>query len=116
MKPFLFLVPKKYAFVAATLFAMTLLAMTLLAMPQIAVALPDCPDRDAKAASDDLALGYFRQKGEIFYPAKVLKRHHPSRHKEVASYVRYEAKHYSIFSLVSEDCDARFIKRTRQGD
>lgn len=75
-----------------------------------------CRDKDAKAAGDDKALSYFRQKGEIFHPAKVLKVHHPSRFKEVASYVRYGEKHYSIFTLVNTECVAHFRKRTRQGD
>jgi len=79
-------------------------------------ALPVCSDFDAKAASDDKALSYFRQQGEIFHPARVLKKHNTSRHKEVASYVRFGEKHYSIFTLVDVDCNARFIKRTRQGD
>jgi hypothetical protein len=53
---------------------------------------------------------------EIFHPARVLKVHHPSRRKEVASYVKTGEKHYSIFTLIDADCNARFIKRTRQGD
>lgn len=78
-------------------------------------AVADCRDWDAKAAGDELALSYFRQ-AEVFRPARVLKLHHPSRHKEVASYVAVGDKRYSIFSLVDENCRARFIKRTRQGD
>jgi hypothetical protein len=79
-------------------------------------ALPVCSDRDSKVASDDYALGLFRKQGEIFRPARVFKRHHTSRHKEVASYVSVRDKYYSIFTLVDIDCNARFIKRTRQGD
>ncbi len=85
-------------------------------LPISAEALPVCSDRDAKAASDEKALSYFRKQGEIFHVARVLKKHHPSRDKEVASYVRFGDKHYSIFTLVDPDCRARFIKRTRQGD
>ena len=80
------------------------------------LALPVCSDRDAKAASDEKALSYFRKQGEIFHPASVLKKHNTSRHKEVASYVKFGEKRYSIFTLVDTDCYARFIKRTRQGD
>ncbi|MEE3190561.1 MAG: hypothetical protein VX281_06355 [Pseudomonadota bacterium] len=80
------------------------------------MALPVCSDRDAKAASDEKALSYFRKQGEIFHPARVLKKHNTSRHKEVASYVKFGEKRYSIFTLVDTDCYARFIKRTRQGD
>lgn len=79
-------------------------------------ALPVCADRDAKASSDEKALSYFRKQGEIFHPARVLKRHNTSRHKEVASYVQFGDKKYSIFTVVDIDCRARFIKRTRQGD
>jgi hypothetical protein len=75
---------------------------------------PVCSDRDAISASNDKALSYFGKQGEIFHVARVLKVHHPSRHKEVASYVKIRAKRYSIFTLVDVDCNARFIKRTRQ--
>ena len=80
------------------------------------LALTVCSDRDAKAASDEKALSYFRKQGEIFHPARVLKKHNTSRHKEVASYVKFGEKRYSVFTLVDTDCYARFIKRTRQGD
>jgi len=79
-------------------------ALVLFTLSTGAFALPVCPDRDAKSASDVKALSYFR------------KQHHPSRDKEVASYVKVGDKHYSIFTLVNPDCEARFIKRTRQGD
>ena len=81
-----------------------------------AMYLPVCSDLDAKAASDQKALSYFRQQGEIFHPARVLKKHHPSRDKEVGSYVKVGERYYSIFTLVNPACEARFIKRTRQGD
>lgn len=79
-------------------------------------ALPVCADRDAKAASDDYALGLFNKQGDVFRPARVFKRHNTTRHKEVVSYVAVKEKHYSIFTVVDVDCEARFIKRTRQGD
>ena len=86
------------------------------AYSSVAWGLPVCSDLDAKAASDEKALSYFRQQGEIFHPARVFKKHNTSRHKEVASYVKVKAKRYSIFTLVDVDCNARFIKRTRQND
>ncbi|HBS41478.1 MAG TPA: hypothetical protein DEA26_02270 [Oceanospirillales bacterium] len=92
------------------------LAVLLAAVSLSASALPECRDADAKAASDAKALGFFRRQGEVFRPAKVLKLHLPSRTKEVASYIRVGEKHYSIFTLVNPDCEAHFIKRTRQGD
>ncbi|MCT7357644.1 hypothetical protein [Thalassolituus pacificus] len=81
----------------------------------VPAAYAECLDRDAKAASDEKAKAYFKV-AEIFHPARVLKVHHPSRRKEVASYVKTGEKHYSIFTLIDADCNARFIKRTRQGD
>ena len=79
-------------------------------------AIEPCRDQAAKDASDDKALSFFRKQGDIFHPAKVLKMHHPSRIKEVASYVKFGEKRYSIFNLVTPDCRAVFRKRTRQGD
>jgi len=90
------------------------LILLLAALP--AKAIEPCRDRDAKAASDEKALSYFRKQGEIFHPARVLKVHNPSRIKEVASYVKVGEKHYSIFNLVTPECKAVFRKRTRQGD
>ena len=75
----------------------------------------ECRDRDAFAASDDRAKAFFRN-AEIFHPAKILKVHHPSRRKEVASYVKSGNKRYSIFNLVDEECKVFYRKRTRQGD
>lgn len=75
----------------------------------------ECRDRDAIAASDDRAKAFFRQ-AEIFHPGKILKVHHPSRRKEVASYVKTGNKRYSIFNLVDEECNVFYRKRTRQND
>lgn len=90
----------------------------LLLLPLCALApfsLAECRDADAIAATATLAKGYFR-KAEVFHPGKILKVHHPSGHKEAVAYVQTGGKRYSIFALVDEDCRARFIKRTRQGD
>lgn len=84
-------------------------------VPASVSAAPVCRDSDAKATANEAALEFFRKQGDIFRPAKVLKVHSPSRFKEVGSYVRAGEKHYSIFTLVSPDCEAHFIKRTRQG-
>jgi len=93
-----------------------LMMSALLSLPLFALAMPpECRDRDAIAAGDGLAQSYFKE-SEIFRRGRVLKLHHPSRHKEVVSYVRTGEKHYSIFSVINHDCIARFIKRTRQGD
>jgi len=88
-----------------------IIATLLLSWPSAAL----CRDRDAWAASDAFALKYFRE-AEVFRRAKVLKVHHPTRRKEVASYIKTGNRRYSIFTLVDEDCVAVFRKRTRQGD
>lgn len=74
-----------------------------------------CRDRDAWAAGDEKAKSFFKE-SEVFKPARVQKVHHPSRKKEVVSYVKTQGKYYSIFTLVDENCQAVFRKRTRQGD
>lgn len=75
-----------------------------------------CPDRDAIAAGEALALSYFKS-ATIFHQGRVLKVHNPSKNKEVAAYVEVnDGRHYSIFSVVNDQCQARFIKRTRQND
>lgn len=91
----------------------TILLMALVASS--ASAAPVCRDADAKSIANEAALDFFRKQGEIFRPAKVFKVHSPSRFKEVGSYVKIGKKQYSIFTLVSPDCEAHFIKRTRQG-
>jgi hypothetical protein len=75
-------------------------------------ALAACSDQDAKAAADVYAQSYFKT-SQIFYPAKVLKKHSPSGEKEVASYLEANGKKYSIYTLITAECSARFIKRTR---
>lgn len=74
-----------------------------------------CRDIDAIDAGNEKAKSFFKQ-AEIFHPGKVQKVHHPSKKKEVASYVKTGEKHYSIFTLIDENCQAQFRKRTRQGD
>lgn len=71
-----------------------------------------CRDHEARSAANDKALGFFKN-AETFLPAKILKVHHPSGVREVASYVVYKNLSYVIFSQVNGDCQAKFIKRTR---
>jgi len=68
---------------------------------------------DAKAAADTLALGLYRS-GSVFRGAVVYIRHQPSGSKEVASYVKIGDEHYTVVSLVFDDCRAEFRKRTRR--
>lgn len=92
---------------------MPALALILLLWPLQSLA--QCRDVDAIAAGETLAKSYFK-KAEIFHKGYVQKVHNPSGDKEVAAYVKTGNKHYSIFSVVNENCQARFIKRTRQND
>ena len=91
------------------------LGMVMIIAVDVANAEPECNDRDAVVASDTLAKKLFKA-AVVFHPALVLKRHWPSRQKEVASYIQAGEKKYSIYTLVSPDCQAHFIKRTRQND
>ena len=70
MKPFTSICSRLFAVVLSlSLLAVFAISFTVLPVK----ALPVCSDFDAKAASDDKALSYFRQQGEIFHPARVLK-------------------------------------------
>jgi hypothetical protein len=75
----------------------------------------ECRDYDAIDAANKKAASYFKN-GEVFHPAVVQKIHHPSRKKEVASYIKTGDKRYSIFILVDQECGVQFRKRTRQYD
>lgn len=77
--------------------------------------LSECRDFDAMAAADKKAKSFYKN-GKVFHPAAIQKIHHPSRKKEVASYIKTGEKHYSIFTLVDHDCKVEFRKRTRQND
>ena len=78
----------------------------------VILAADECADFDAKLASDKSAESYV--KGKTFKRALILKRHLPSKRKEVASYVFVKGTglYYTVYSLVNSDCDAEVIKRT----
>ncbi|MGK0248153.1 MAG: hypothetical protein ACI910_000881 [Oleispira sp.] len=78
-------------------------------------AMAECRDGDAIEAADQKAVSYFK-KGEVFHRGVVHKIHHPSRKKEVASYIKVDKKRYSMIMLVDQECDVQFRKRTRQQD
>ena len=81
-------------------------------------ALSYCSDADAIAAGETLGKGFFPpNKATVFYSGRVLKVHNPSKNKEVAAFIDAgDGRRYSIFSVVNQNCQARFIKRTRQND
>ena len=70
----------------------------------------ECSDLEAKLAADKMAQGYIN--GKTFKPALILKKHLPSKRKEVASYVKTDDLYYTVFSLVNSKCSAKIIKRT----
>ncbi|BFM48322.1 hypothetical protein [Marinomonas sp. THO17] len=88
------------------------LFLGLLVVFSSSFSLAECTDRDAKAASDEAAQKYVA--GKTFKRAMVLKRHLPSKRKEVASYlyVKSDDLYYTVFSLVNSKCEAQVIKRT----
>lgn len=70
----------------------------------------ECRDMDAIGAADKEALNLLS--GNVFRAGVVLKKHHPSLRKEVASYIQSNDLYYTVFSLVDESCKASVIKRT----
>ncbi|WP_328797743.1 hypothetical protein [Marinomonas vulgaris] len=77
------------------------------------LALAECRDDDAKFSADKKARSFMS--GDTFMAAKVLKRHLPSRRKEVASYIYVKADdlYYTVYTLVNSACKADVIKRTK---
>ncbi len=87
------------------------LVATLLSLSFSTNALAECPDYEAKSAADKLSKVFLGKNSSVFQPAVVLKRHHPSRQKEVASYIKAGKQYYTMFSIVNGNCKAFFIKR-----
>jgi len=85
---------------------------TVLGLALSNVVMAECADFNAKMAADKSAQKYVS--GKTFKNARVLKKHLPSKRKEVASYVYVKADdlYYTVYSLVNSDCDAEIIKRT----
>lgn len=71
----------------------------------------ECSDRNAIEAAMQASGSLVG--GDSFRKPRVLKRHHPSKRKEVATYFRSGDLYYTLFWLVSDDCKAGFIKRTQ---
>ncbi len=78
----------------------------------------ECQDNKAKKAGNDKALSFFNKAVLLpRHPTRIQKRHHPSKKKEVASYIKLpDGRIYVIFTLVDNNCIAHFRKRTRQKD
>ncbi|AEF54735.1 hypothetical protein [Marinomonas posidonica] len=85
---------------------------TLILILSAAQAYAECPDWDARAAADKAAEKYVS--GKIFKRGMVLKKHLPSKRKEVASYIYVKADdlYYTVYALINSKCNAQIIKRT----
>ena len=90
----------------------TLLLVTLLFI-SIDVRALECADQDALTASMRASEALLGTPNEQFRKPRVLKRHHPSKRKEVATYFQQGDLYYTLFWLVSDTCQAGFIKRTK---
>lgn len=71
----------------------------------------ECSDRNAMESAMDASEGIMQ--GDSFKRPRVLKRHHPSKRKEVATYFQSGDLYFTLYWLVSGDCEAGFIKRTQ---
>lgn len=74
-------------------------------------ALAECDDYKSKQLADEGSIAFLGKGTEIFQQATVLKRHHPSHQKEVASYAKAGGRYYTMFFIINNDCKAFFIKR-----
>ena len=86
--------------------------LTLLGFFLSGLTFAECSDFDAKIEANKSAQKYLG--GKTFKNARVLKKHLPSKRKEVASYVYVKADdfYYTVYSLVNAKCEPKIIKRT----
>ncbi|WP_233402232.1 hypothetical protein [Marinomonas ostreistagni] len=75
------------------------------------VSAAECSDKNAIEAA--MSASQSVMNGNSFRKPKVLKRHHPSKRKEVATYFESDDLYYTLYWLVSDNCTAGFIKRTQ---
>lgn len=85
-----------------------IVALSIFSMSAYSV---ECSDRNALAAA--LKSSKNAMTGQSIKRPIVLKRHHPSKSKEVATYVKSGDLYYTLYWLVYDDCKAGFIKRTK---
>ncbi|SBS35992.1 hypothetical protein MAQ5080_03330 [Marinomonas aquimarina] len=71
----------------------------------------ECDDRSAMTAAMDASERLMSS--DSFRRPQVLKRHHPSKRKEVATYFESGDLYFTLYWIVSDNCQAAFIKRTR---
>lgn len=102
----------KFVSKLASKFVLLLTAFFIFYIPG---SMAECRDAQAFEAANNKALSYFKN-ATVFKAAVVQKNHHTSGNKEVASYIKSADKHYSIFTLIDADCNAKFRKRSRQWD
>jgi len=71
----------------------------------------ECADRNAMSAA--MSASQTIMGGNSFKKPRVLKRHHPSKRKEVATYFKSGDLYYTLYWIISDNCTAGFIKRTQ---
>ncbi len=84
--------------------------LALVAIFSASLSYAECRDLDSMNAANEAAIALLN--GEVFLPARVLKKHHPSEVKEVASYIKAGDLYYTVFSNVNAECIAVPMKRT----
>lgn len=70
----------------------------------------ECGDYRSMQEADKGSIAFLGKDTEIFQRAVVLKRHHPSHQKEVASYAKAGGKYYTMFFIIDNNCKAFYIK------
>jgi hypothetical protein len=92
-------------------FKYTLLTLLIFFLSNLTFA--ECSDFDAKIEADKSAQKYLS--GTTFKTALILKKHLPSKRKEIASYVYVKESnlYYTVYSLVNSECEPRIVKRTK---
>ncbi len=73
-------------------------------------AFAECSDYESMMQADKGSKAFLGRDTEIFQRAVVLKRHHPSHQKEVASYAKAGGQYYTMFFIIDNNCKAFYIK------
>ncbi|GAB3475880.1 hypothetical protein [Marinomonas epiphytica] len=81
--------------------------ISLLAMSAYA----ECPDLEARQTANKIVTSQYN--GKVFRAALVLKKHLPSKRKEVATYIQINDLYYTVFLLIDTQCNGQIIKRTK---
>ena len=66
-------------------------------------AFAECSDYESMMQADKGSKAFLGRDTEIFQRAVVLKRHHPSHQKEVASYAKAGGQYYTMFFIIDNN-------------